>query len=266
MPADPGGEDAHPTWVIAPANVPLKPGEGALSLAALQVRVDPAAEWMQMYHEVWRIERSYFYDPKFHGASTVADERRYEPYVASIASRADLNYVFQDMLGEFSVGHLRGNGGAIPRARRVPGGLLGADYAIRDNRYCLTKIYTGGEFNPHEKPPLAQPGLNLKPGDCILAINGQEVTGSTISSSPSKAAPARHRSARCRADDGKVRDVTVVPVASEANHATSTGSKPAGTGSSSCRAGRAVYHEYRRGGFQFQSLLLPDPEAGRDHR
>ena len=217
-PADPGGEDAHPTWTIAPANVPLKPGEGALSLAGMQVRVDPAAEWMQMYHEVWRIERSYFYDPKFHGAPTVADERRYEPYVAAIASRADLNYVFQDMLGEFSVGHLRGNGGAIPRGRHVAGGLLGADYTIRDNRYCLAKIYSGGEFNPHEKPPLAQPGLNLRAGDCILAINGQEVTGSIDIQQPLEGSAEHATALRVAAADGsKVRDVTVVPVASEAN-------------------------------------------------
>src|SRR6202040_2905540 len=67
-PPDARGDDGRPTWVIAPANVPWKPGEGALSLTALQVRVDPAAEWSQMYHEVWRIERSYFYDPNFHGA------------------------------------------------------------------------------------------------------------------------------------------------------------------------------------------------------
>ncbi len=217
-PPDPGGEEAHPTWVIVPANVPLKPGEGALSLAAMQVRVDPAAEWMQMYHEVWRIERSYFYDPKFHGAPTVADERRYEPYVASIASRADLNYVFQDMLGEFSVGHLRGNGGAIPRARRVTGGLLGADYTIRNNRYCLAKIYSGGEFNPREKAPLAQPGLNLRAGDCILAINGQDVTGSIDIQQPLEGSAEHAIALRVAAADGsKVRDVTVVPVASEAN-------------------------------------------------
>jgi tricorn protease len=216
-PPDAGGDEARPTWVIAPANVPLKAGEGALSLAALQVRVDPAAEWMQMYHEVWRIERSYFYDPKFHGAPTAADERRYEPYVAAIASRADLNYVFQDMLGEFSVGHLRGGGGTIPRARRVPGGLLGADYVIHNNRYCLAKIYSGGEFNPHEKAPLAQPGLNLKLGDCILAINGQELT-SAVDIQQALEGTAEHAIAlRVAAADGKARDVTVVPIASEAN-------------------------------------------------
>jgi tricorn protease len=215
-PPDANGDDARPTWVIAPANVPWKPGEGALSLTALQVRVDPAAEWSQMYHEVWRIERSYFYDPNFHGAPTVADERRYQPYVASIASRADLNYVFQEMLGEFSVGHLRGNGGAIPRARRVPGGLLGADYVIRDNRYCLAKIYSGGEFNPHDKAPLAQPGLNLSAGDCILAINGQELFSSVDIQQPLEGT-AEHAITLRVAAAGKVRDVTVVPMASEAN-------------------------------------------------
>ncbi|MGC1520591.1 MAG: PDZ domain-containing protein, partial [Steroidobacteraceae bacterium] len=216
-PAPAGGDDARPTWVIAPANVPLKAGEGTLSLTGLEVRVDPPAEWMQMYREVWRIERSYFYDPNYHGAPTVADERRYEPYVASIASRADLNYVFQDMLGEFSVGHLRGNGGAIPRAHRVPGGLLGADYVVRDNRYCLAKIYSGGEFNPHDKAPLAQPGLNLHAGDCILAVNGQELTAAIDIQQPLEDSAEHAVTLRvASADGGKVRDVTVVPVASEA--------------------------------------------------
>jgi tricorn protease len=186
-------------------------------MTALQVRVDPAAEWTQMYHEVWRIERSYFYDPNFHGAPTTADERRYEPYVASIASRADLNYIFQDMLGEFSVGHLRGSGGAIPRARRVPGGLLGADFAIRDNRYCLAKIYTGGEFNPREKAPLAQPGLNLSAGDCILAVNGQELSAAVDIQQPLEGTAEHAVTLRvASANGGKARDVTVVPLASEA--------------------------------------------------
>jgi tricorn protease len=218
-PPPPAGEEPRPTWVIAPANVPLKAGDGVLSLAALQVRVDPAAEWMQMYHEVWRIERSYFYDPNFHGAPAQVDEHRYEPYVASIASRADLNYVFQEMLGEFSVGHLRGGGGAIPRAHRVPGGLLGADYVIRNNRYCLSKIYSGGDFNPLERAPLAQPGLNVRVGDCILAINGEELTGAVDIQQPLEGTAEHAITVRFSpgGGGGKARDVTVVPVGSEAN-------------------------------------------------
>jgi len=215
-PPEPQSEEMRPSWVIVPANAPLKSGDGALSLTDLQVRIDPPAEWRQMYHEVWRIERAYFYDPHFHGASTAADERRYEPYVASIASRADLNYIFQEMLGAFSVGHLRGSGGAIPHARRIPGGPLGADYVIRNNLYCLAKIYSGGDFNPKVKAPLAQPGLNLSPGDCILAINGMDLTQS-VDIQQALEGTAEHSIALriAPADGGSPRDVSVVPTANE---------------------------------------------------
>ena len=109
----------------------FKPGEGALSFSDVKLRVDPAAEWNQMYHEVWRIERAFFYDPHFHGTDTVADEKRLEPYVASIASRADLNYIFQEMLTAFSVGHLRGTGGAIPEGPHV-------EMCIRDRNVTVS--------------------------------------------------------------------------------------------------------------------------------
>jgi tricorn protease len=206
-----------PSWVIVPANAPVKPGDGDLSFADLKVHVDPAAEWMQMYHEVWRIERSYFYDPHFHGTDTVADERRFEPYVASIASRADLNYIFQEMLGAFSVGHLRGFGGKIPTGPHIPGGLLGADYAINNNRYCLAKIYTGGRFNPHAKAPLAQPGLNVAVGDCIVAINGMDLDASVDIQRPLEGTAGHVISLRIASADGKnPRDISVTPIASEA--------------------------------------------------
>jgi tricorn protease len=214
-PAGPGG--GKPTWVIVPANAPVKPGEGALSFADVKMRVDPHAEWAQMYHEVWRIERAFFYDSNFHGTNTVADEKKYEPYVASIASRADLNYIFQEMLSAFSVGHLRGTGGKIPDATHVPGGLLGADYELKGNRYCIAKIYTGGDFNPREKAPLAQPGLNVKVGDCILDINGQELTAEVDIQQPLEGTAGKVISLRIGGEDGKnPRDISVTPIASEA--------------------------------------------------
>jgi tricorn protease len=213
---DSDGDDGPPQWIIAPADAPVKPGEGVLSFADLKVRVEPSAEWAQMYHEVWRIERSYFYDPHYHGADTIAGERRFEPYVASIASRADLNYVFQEMLGAFSVGHLRGFGGTIPEAKHVPGGLLGADYAIHNNRYCLAKIYTGGEFNPEEKAPLAQPGLNLSAGDCIVAINGQELTAAADIQQALEGTAGHVISLHVESAAGKNgRDISVTPTDSE---------------------------------------------------
>ena len=188
---DSSDEGGLPEWVIVPADAPVKPAEGTISFADLKVRVDPPAEWAQMYHEVWRIERSYFYDPHYHGTDTKADERHFELYVASIASRADLNYIFHEMLG--------------------------ADYVLHNNRYCLAKIYAGGQFNPEVKAPLAQPGLNLSVGDCIVAINGQELTAKTDIQQPLEGTAGHVISLHVESGDGKNgREISVTPIASEA--------------------------------------------------
>jgi tricorn protease len=112
---------------------------------------------------------------------------------------------------------LRGFGGKIPEANHVPGGLLGADYEIANGRYCFKKIYTGGEFNPQIKAPLAQPGLNVSVGDCILNINGAELTSQTDIQRPLEGTAGQVTSLRIAAADGKnPRDISVIPVASEA--------------------------------------------------
>ena len=211
---EPGGP---PRAVIVPADTPVRSGEGAVSFAQVEVHVDPKAEWAQMYHDVWNIERAYFYDAHFHGANTEALERQYEPYVGSIASRADLNYIFQEMLSAFSVGHLRGSGGAIPSAPHVPGGLLGADYAIRNDHYCLEKIYTGGSWSPQLHPPLAQPGLDVAVGDCILAIDTEPLTAETNIQQPLEGTAGHAVTLHVAGPKGeRPRDIVVVPVASEA--------------------------------------------------
>ena len=158
------GAAAGPQYVIVPAAAPVKPGEGALRLADVEVNVDPIAEWKQMYHEVWRIERSYFYDPNLHGVNVADAEKEYEKYLDSLGSRADLNYIIHDMISDMTVGHLRGGGGNIPTARAVPGGLLGADYEIANGRYRFKQIYTGESWNPQMQAPLAAPGLNVNDG------------------------------------------------------------------------------------------------------
>jgi tricorn protease len=211
-----------PHFFIQPANAPIKPGDGAVSTDGLEVRVDPAAEWRQMYHEVWRIERAYFYDAHFHGVDTVALEKKLAPYADAIASRADLNYIFQEMLSAFSVGHLRGYGGAIPAAAKVPGGLLGADYVIDNDRYCFSKIYTGGSWSPDVKAPLAQPGLNIHTGLCILAIDGQPLTAATDIQQALEGTAGHAITLKLggphstlKAGEDGARDVTVVPVPNE---------------------------------------------------
>ena len=100
--ARPARSAAGPHYVIVPSATPVKPGEGALKLANIEVNVDPIAEWKQMYHEVWRIERSYFYDPNLHGVNAADAEKEYEKYLDSLSSRADLNYIFKDMMSDMT--------------------------------------------------------------------------------------------------------------------------------------------------------------------
>ncbi len=211
------GAPAAPQYVIAAASAPVKPGVGALKLADVEVQVDPLAEWKQMYHEVWRIERSYFYDPNLHGVNAADEEKEYQEYVDSLGSRADLNYIFQSMLSEMTVGHLRGGGGHIPEARAIPGGLLGADYEIANGRYRIRRIYTGESWNPQLQGPLAAPGLNVNPGDYLLAVNGRELEGKDDVSRLLENTAGKSVVLRIGPDasGANSREITVVPIASE---------------------------------------------------
>ncbi len=158
-----------------PPQPPGKGSEGALKTENIEVRVDPRAEWKQMYHEVWRIERDFFYDPNYHGLDLKAAEKRYEPYLEDIASRRDLNYLFTEMLGEMTVGHMFVGGGDSPEVKKVQTGLLGADYRIENGRYRFAYIYSGENWNPNLKAPLTQPGVNAVAGEYLLAVNGRDL-------------------------------------------------------------------------------------------
>jgi tricorn protease len=215
--ANAAADATPPQYAIVPSTAPVRAGEGALRLATVEVNVDPAAEWKQMYHEVWRIEKSYFYDPNLHGVNVADAEKEYEKYLDSIGSRSDLNYIIHDMISDMTVGHLRGGGGNIPAAHAVPGGLLGADYEISNGRYRVRKIYNGESWNPQLRGPLAEPGLNVNPGDYILAVNGQELKGTDdisrlLENTANKRVLLKVAS---EASGAGARDISVTPVASE---------------------------------------------------
>jgi tricorn protease len=204
-------------YTIASTVLPLKPGEGVLNVGEMEVMVDPRAEWRQMYKEAWRIQRDFFYDPNFHGLDIKAAERKYEPFLENIASRADLNYLFQEMLGNMTVGHHNAGGGDYPQPQRYTGGLLGADYTIENNRYRFARIYDGENWNPGLFAPLTQPGVNVQTGDYLIAVNGREVKGTdNIYSFFQQTAGKQIIIKVSSTPDGKnAREVTVVPTASE---------------------------------------------------
>jgi tricorn protease len=210
---------AGQNWGIVPVATRPAAAAGRLDLANMQVLVDPRAEWTQMFHEAWRINRDFFYDPYMHGVDWPAMRARYEAWLPHVRHRNDLNYVIGEMLGELAVGHSRVGGGDMPSPDRVGGGLLGADYEVAGDRYRIRTIYHGENWNPGLRAPLTEPGVNVAEGEYILRVNGRELRHPqniyalfentagrqvTLLVSPSP-----------REQDG--RTVTVVPIGSEAN-------------------------------------------------
>lgn len=207
-----------PTWSIVSTVMPSPPGTGALNLSGMVAKVDPRAEWKQMYHEVWRIERDFLYDPHAHGQNLAALEKKYEPFLDGVMSRGDLNYLFTDMLGEISIGHMFISGGDIPGVEGVPGGLLGADYSLENGRYKFARVYDGENWNPGARAPLTQPGVNVKAGEYLLAVDGKDLKASDniYGALEGKAGKQVRLKVGPSADGVGSRDVTVVPIPSDA--------------------------------------------------
>ena len=204
-------------WFVVPSDKQPKDGDGALKLEDVSFRVEPRKEWQQMYHEAWRIERDFLYDPHFHGLDLAKAEHAYAPFVGAIASRNDLNVLFEEMTGHISVGHTFVNGGAFPPQTGVSVGLLGADYRAVDGHVQFARILAGENWNPATAAPLTQPGVNVSAGEFLLAVNGRPVAadGDVYRYFEGLAGKQTALTVGPKADGKGSRVVTVVPVPSE---------------------------------------------------
>ncbi|HEY2276342.1 MAG TPA: PDZ domain-containing protein, partial [Steroidobacteraceae bacterium] len=161
---------------IADANEKLdaKP----IDLSQLGMYVDPAAEWQQIFDEAWWMEKEFFYDPNMHGLDWHAVYARYKPLLKFVQRREDLTDLLIEMIGELQVGHNRLSGGDVPAEPGAKTGLLGADFAVENNHYRIKTIYRGDRWNPFLRAPLAVPGVSVKEGDYLLAVNGRALDAS----------------------------------------------------------------------------------------
>lgn len=191
-------------------------GDGGLDMN-LRARVDPRAEWEQMFREAWRFQRDYLYVDNLQGADWDAVWERYEPWLADVAHRSDFTYLLQNMAGELSIGHSFTFGGDTPDVESVPVGLLGADLEVQNGRYRITRIYSGENWNPDLRAPLSAPGIDVSVGDYILAVNADDVPGGDNIYRYLEG--TANRQTVLTVNDGPTmegaRRITVVPVASE---------------------------------------------------
>lgn len=156
-----------------------KKASDRLDVSGMRVKSDPRAEWANVFQEAWRVNRDFFYDPNMHGVDWEAARKKYEPFLADVTTQDDLYEVMRWMMSELGVGHHRFSGPAplTDRPEYIPGGLLGADLEVANGRYRIKKIFGGLNWNPDLRSPLTEPGVNVKEGEYIIAVNGMDVVG-----------------------------------------------------------------------------------------
>lgn len=187
-----------------------------VSLAGVKLFVDPLAEWKQIFGDVWRMEKEYFYDPNMHGLDWAGVRAKFEPLLPYLGRREDLNDVLVEMAGEMGVGHNYIAGGDVYDNSAASPGLLGADIAIENGRYRIKRIFTGEQWNPFLAAPLAAPGVDVKEGDYIIAVNGEELgAGDNIYAALSGARGTQVALTVAATPDGPRRTSTVEPIANE---------------------------------------------------
>lgn len=189
-----------------------------LSLTDLKVRLDRRAEWNQIYNECWRQMRDFLFDPKLHGVDWAGMRRRYEPLLAHVQHRADLTFIIGEMIGELNIGHAYVGGGDLPKPERIPLGLLGAVIQPDASGYFrIERILRGHNWDSKYRSPLTEIGVEIRPGDYILAVQGQSTRGMTDLYSAlvgMAGKPVVLRVNREPKDEG-ARDQTVIPTADE---------------------------------------------------
>ncbi|WP_394730850.1 PDZ domain-containing protein [Altererythrobacter sp. GH1-8] len=202
------------TLLTAEAGEKLEPE--AVSMSGVRMLVDPLEEWKQIFGDIYRMEKAYFYDPNMHGLDWAGVRAKFEPFLPHLGRREDLNELLVEMAGEMGVGHNYIGGGDVYDNSSASPGLLGADIAVENGRYRITRIYTGEQWNPFLAAPLAAPGVDVKNGDYIIAINGQPLTASdNIYAALSGSAGTQVALTVASTPTGERRTSTVEPVRSE---------------------------------------------------
>lgn len=147
--------------------------DSKIATEKMKAWINPRQEWQQIFNEAWRIERDYFYDPNMHGVDWDAIKKRYELLLPYVVDREDLNYIIGEMIAELNASHTYVRGGDLERPEKISVGLLGCDFELdkTNNAYRIRKIYEGADWDAQIRSPLRQPGVDVKEGDYLLAVN-----------------------------------------------------------------------------------------------
>jgi tricorn protease len=147
-----------------------------LPVARMQLYLNPMQEWQQLFMDAWRFERDYFYDTTMHGVNWEVIKTRYLKMLAGAQTREDVDFIIGEMTGELNASHAYRWGGDLEQTPRQPVGYLGIDWQADGNYYKIKKIYEGAPWDAEVRSPFNKPGIPVKAGDYLLAVNGVPIT------------------------------------------------------------------------------------------
>jgi tricorn protease len=141
----------------------------------LEMTVVPREEWKQIFTDVWRLQRDYFYDKNMHGVDWNAMKKQYGDLIDNAITRGDVNFIIGELISELNASHTYRGGGddEIPPQRQV--GYLGVDWELNNGAYKIKRIVNGAAWDTEVRSPLSESGLKVKEGDYVLAVNGVSV-------------------------------------------------------------------------------------------
>jgi tricorn protease len=150
---------------------------GWIDLSRIKVEVNPGAEWRQMYREAWRLQRDQFWCEDMSQVDWLSIHDRYLPLVDRVASRSEFSDLMWEMQGELGTSHAYEFGGDYRLAPSYVQGLLGADFEYDPDSkgWRITHIHRGDSWEDETASPFELPGVNVKAGDILLAINGRKL-------------------------------------------------------------------------------------------
>ena len=191
-------------------------GDG-VKLSDMVAEIDYSKEWAQIFDEAWRAFRDGFYLENMHGIDWKAMKDKYSVLVPYAKTRLDLNYIIGEMISELTSGHAYVTPGDYPKPERIQMGLLGAKIEKDRNGFKITHIYKGAPYSESLRSPLTEPGLGVKEGDYITAIDGCELKDvpNIYSLLVGKAGVLTELTVASKANGSDARKVVVKPIADE---------------------------------------------------
>ena len=263
-----------PAFNLYDASPKGKDSKKTVSTAGLAVDRVPSREWAQIFDEIWRRYRDFFYVENLHGYDWEALRGRYRPLLEHVAHRSDLNYVIGEMIGELNVGHAYNSGGDWEVPPRPQVALPGAEFTldVASGRYRIASILPGQNEEPIYRSPLTEVGIDVKAGDYVLAIDGDgpDRERQPLPAAPQQGRPAREDDRQYQAGDGESPDHHVPadllrdrPPLSRLRHAQPKSGEPAQQ-----RPGRIHTHPQHggRGHPRVHQVVLPAAPQGGDGR